>query len=77
VDDQELRAMIRASISRQLGAGTVRGSSFGHDSHASVRAHASHAVLPLASGGDEGDGACLIDPAVRCNHCGYGLPYGH
>jgi len=34
------------------------------------------ALLPLARGGD-GDGACLIEPSVRCNHCGYCLSYGH
>ena len=34
------------------------------------RDHASHALLPLVRGGD-GDGACLIEPSVRCNHCGY------
>jgi hypothetical protein len=32
--------------------------------------------LPLASGGDD-DGACLIEPSVRCNHCGYCQSYGH
>jgi hypothetical protein len=37
--------------------------------------HASHRRLPLVSG-DE-DGACLIEPAVRCNHCGYCLSLGH
>ena len=36
------------------------------------REHASHVLLPLARGGD-GDGACLIEPSVRCNHCGYCL----
>ena len=40
------------------------------------RDHASHALLPLVRGGD-GDGACLIEPSVRCNHCGYCLSYGH
>ena len=34
------------------------------------RSHASHLRLPLVRGGDD-DGACLIEPAVRCNHCGY------
>jgi hypothetical protein len=38
--------------------------------------HASHHLLPLARGGDL-DGACLIEPTVRCNHCGYCLSYGH
>ena len=41
-----------------------------------VGAEASHALLPLLRGAD-GDGACLIEPTVRCNHCGYCLSYGH
>ena len=36
-------------------------------------ANASFAKLPLVRGGDE----CLIEPSVRCNHCGYCLSYGH
>jgi hypothetical protein len=34
------------------------------------------ARLPLLRSGDE-DGACVIEPTVRCNHCGYCLSYGH
>jgi hypothetical protein len=68
--DQELREMVRESIARHLGASrpdllVPRGD-----------AHASHLLLPVARGGD-GDGACLIEPAVRCNHCGYCQSYGH
>jgi hypothetical protein len=83
MDDEELRAMIRASIARHLGSEAgVRGSSFGAASGSAsfgspARAHASHALLPLLRGGDEGDGLCLIEPTVRCNHCGYCLSYGH
>src|SRR5919198_943480 len=36
---------------------------------AAPTAHPSHVLLPLARGGDAGEGACLIEPAVRCNHC--------
>ena len=43
---------------------------------AAAGGHASHVLLPLAPGGD-GDGACLIEPAVRCTHCGYCLSFGH
>ncbi len=32
--------------------------------------------LPIVRGGDE-DGACIIEPAVRCNHCGYCQSLGH
>jgi len=71
--DQELRALIRESIARHLGSPVPSARSA---PAASSHAHASHVLLPLASGGD-GDGACLIEPAVRCNHCGYCLSYGH
>ena len=30
-----------------------------------------------SSRGGDADGACLIEPAVRCNHCGYCQSYGH
>jgi hypothetical protein len=68
--DDELREMVRASIAK-IGGGPVR-----RETPAAVLHHASFARLPLAAGGD-GDGACLIEPAVRCNHCGYCQSYGH
>jgi hypothetical protein len=40
------------------------------------RTHSSHRLLPLPSGGDN-DGLCLIEPSVRCVHCGYCQSYGH
>jgi hypothetical protein len=90
MNDQELRDMIRASIARHLGAtsddGTVRpfenlraplsgveGRLKADTTYGS--AHASHLRFPLRSG-DE-DGACVIEPSVRCNHCGYCLSMGH
>ena len=65
--------MVRESIARHLGGQppeleAARPLPF--------RSHASHAMLPLARGGD-GDGACLIEPTVRCTHCGYCVSYGH
>jgi len=38
--------------------------------------HASQAIFILGPGGDA-DGNCVIEPAVRCNHCGYCQSYGH
>jgi hypothetical protein len=75
MNDQELREMVRESIARHLGpeAGgtpTVRQPATTYEG-----ADASHQRLPLTSGDD--DGACLIEPAVRCNHCGYCLSLGH
>jgi hypothetical protein len=77
--DQELRTMIRDSIDRHAGGqAPARPSSGGPDPAAAFNAHASHHRLPLARGGDgDGDGACIIEPAVRCNHCGFCLSFGH
>jgi hypothetical protein len=70
--DQELRAMIRESIARHLGP-SIGATPAGR---ATDTSHASHVRLALLPSGDE-DGACLIEPAVRCNHCGFCLSYGH
>ena len=71
MNEAELRELVRDVIRRRMGAevDAVPGAP-------PFRAHASHVLLPLARGGD-GDGACLIEPAVRCNHCGYCLSLGH
>jgi hypothetical protein len=70
MNEAELREMVRDAIRRRAGreADAAPAPVF--------RDHASHALLPLARGGD-GDGACLIEPSVRCTHCGYCLSYGH
>jgi hypothetical protein len=75
--EQDLRAMIRESIARRVGSGATSASEpLLMQADATYRAHSSFVRLPLLSGGDD-DGACLIEPAVRCNHCGYCQSYGH
>ena len=71
VNEAELRELVREAIRRRIG-----GESDPAPAGPAFREHASHVLLPLARGGD-GDGACLIEPSVRCNHCGYCLSYGH
>ena len=76
MNEQELREMVRESIARRLGSGpaaTVRPAATMDEG--GWGSHASHQRLPLVSG-DE-DGACIIEPSVRCNHCGYCLSLGH
>jgi len=72
VTDQELRELVRDAVARRVGGDAVTppGESPRHGRHAS------HGLLPLTRGSDS-DGACLIEPTVRCNHCGYCLSYGH
>ncbi len=69
--DPDLRAMIRDSIARHAGATRVAP-----DPASAFGAHLSHLRLPVLRGGDD-DGACIIEPAVRCNHCGYCQSLGH
>ncbi len=74
--------MIRDAIARHGGPDAVRlpgPRSEGKPDAAGMGQtgmHASHARLPLLRSGDD-EGACLIEPAVRCNHCGYCLSLGH
>ena len=68
--DDQIRALVRDLIARH-GRQEARGAP-----PEAWSSHASHGRLPLARG-SEGDGACLIEPSVRCNHCGYCLSYGH
>lgn len=43
---------------------------------AAKRADAAFIQFPTLRSGDD-QGACVIEPSVRCNHCGYCLSYGH
>ncbi len=71
--ETELRSLVRDAIARQTRA----DASAGQPAETwQAQAQASHVMLPLPRGGD-GDGACLIEPAVRCTHCGYCLSMGH
>jgi hypothetical protein len=68
--EEELRQLVRDAIARHGGRDVAA------PPQPDVSGiHASHGRFPLRSG-DE-DGACLIEPTVRCNHCGYCLSYGH
>ena len=75
--DQDLRTMIRDSIARHAGVPAGRMAGVAPDPISAFHAHVSHLRLPLLRGSDDDDGACIIEPAVRCNHCGYCQSLGH
>ncbi len=79
--DEQLRALVRDAVARHLGrdpqgagAPAPLAARMPH-----VLAHASHGRYALAPAVDEAGGAgpCLIEPSVRCNHCGYCQSHGH
>jgi hypothetical protein len=77
--DEELRHLVRRVVADRLGTGPHASSA--HELHVprtvlDVRAHASHATFRVPAGSETG-GACVIEPAVSCNHCGYCKSMGH
>ncbi len=68
--EQELRQMVREAVARHAGV----ESDAPREKTAPI--HASHVRFQFLRSGDA-DGACVIEPTVRCNHCGYCLSYGH
>jgi hypothetical protein len=76
--DDQLRAMVREAIARHAGDRMDVTSPGGGPSASPMLEcrHASHLLLPVAPG-SAGEGACIIEPSVSCNHCGYCQSYGH
>ncbi len=74
MNDDELRAMVRNAIGRLQSPDPIAAAAMAE--RPAFGAHASHVRLALVAGGDP-DGACLIEPSVRCTHCGYCQSYGH
>jgi hypothetical protein len=73
--EEELRALVRQAIGRQRASAVTEPAPLTHLANL-TGAHASHAIFPVTSGAD-GDGPCIIEPAVMCNHCGYCKSLGH
>lgn len=74
--EQELRQLVRDAIVRAgVGAAPVGPVLPDRPGVLSDRPgpHPSFALLPLPAG----DGPCIIEPVVSCNHCGYCKTYGH
>jgi hypothetical protein len=77
ISEQELRQMVRDAIGRH-GSGADRGAQACPEvavpDSGAIRAHPSHVLFATVP---SGDGDCIIEPTVRCNHCGYCKSYGH
>ncbi len=72
VTEEELRLMVREAIARHVA--TAEPDPARAFVAAEPKAHASFMLFPLAR--DEA-ADCLIEPAVRCTHCGFCKTYGH
>ena len=75
--EHELRTLVRDAIARHVNPSmALREVPSSAEPVQSLRSHTSHGLLPVLRGADS-DGACLIEPTVGCNHCGYCQSYGH
>jgi hypothetical protein len=80
VNEDELRALVRAAIQRNLGTAAEGGVA---TKLAQVQASEVGAQSMSMSFGQyrleraADDTMCLIEPAVRCNHCGFCKCHGH
>jgi hypothetical protein len=75
MNEQELRALVREAVERHLGG--KRGTAPVPHFPGSSSPHPSHILLKIVPGSEAEDGACVIEPSVRCTHCGFCQSYGH
>ena len=69
--DQELRLLVRDAVSRHLGP---RAAAQAPAPLQPAAIHPSHAIYLSVVNVDE---ACVIQPSVPCDHCGYCKSHGH
>ena len=70
--DDELRSLIRAAVQRHLEPGSQAPSP---KPQAAAPVSLSFAQYQIERA--PGDSMCIIEPAVRCNHCGFCKCHGH
>jgi hypothetical protein len=81
MNDDELRSLIRAAVQRHLGgSASAPESAFAHAQPGELRLDGP--PVPMAFGQYRleraaDDTMCIIEPAVRCNHCGFCKCHGH
>lgn len=90
MDEQQVRALVREALARHLGVGGDGSPSrpspraeavaparpLSQDAGSVWKSHLSHGrfvyLAPV-----EPDSPCVVEPHVRCHHCGFCQSYGH
>ena len=75
MNEDALRALVRETLARLESSGgaarTARDPAAQPLTFAGHSSHYRYTTLPSSGG------PCLIEPGVRCNHCGYCQSHGH
>jgi hypothetical protein len=90
MNEQELRALVREAVERHLGRPPEKRfrepsekrspapfSEYPEKGAGLLFSHPSHILLKVVPGSEAEDGMCVIEPSVRCTHCGFCQSYGH
>ena len=73
MNEDQLRTLVRDAIAKHLGTDAT---AFAASAAASPQMRQDLSCAKFALPGSP-DGACLIEPAVQCTHCGFCKTYGH
>ena len=73
--DEEIRQLVRNAIARHIGGANSGEVSPTPRPPAAQAVPIAFARYPIARAPE--DVMCIIEPAVRCNHCGYCECHGH
>jgi len=77
MNEQDLRALVRDAVARHMGGGQAlppAQESLPIKTAASLGSHPSHGLYVTVVNSTD---ACVIEPSVRCDHCGYCKSHGH
>ena len=73
--EDDLRALVRQAVARHLSAAGADADAATGPNLPAPGVHPSFGRYLLPREPGDG-GACLIEPAVKCNHCGFCLSHG-
>ncbi|HEY2433819.1 MAG TPA: hypothetical protein VGI12_14180 [Vicinamibacterales bacterium] len=72
MNEDAVRQFVRETIARlDARAAQPAAAGAGLVDPASLASNFKYSLAPSA------DGSCIIEPSVRCTHCGYCLSHGH
>ena len=76
--DEEIRTIVREALARHLGPGSAAEAASPAQplSTPPWRAHPSFGRFLLEPTPAQ-QGMCIVEPTVRCNHCGYCQSFGY
>jgi hypothetical protein len=84
MNEQDVRALVREAIERHMAhRRDTNDAQLTPSPSPLVRnplpgtLHPSHTLLSVVPGSDGDDGMCVIEPRVRCSHCGFCQSFGH